>query len=169
MTEGPFIALNDGHGNFSDGVALSDAGAFDAFGGIGVGRIDAGASPDIAVGTRGGIDLYLNDGDAGFTLSPRSPLAGGRFFDDTAITDVDGDGRSDLIAGEADGHGGAVAVFLRRRHGGFKEADTSPEDLSGHGLAPSLATGKFDQRKGRDIAAATGESGTLSILLNRSR
>jgi len=169
ISETARVAFNDGDGNFTDSQALTggSAGSLGAYG-IAVGRINRGPSPDIAVGLHGAIDVFLNDGDGNFSPSPSSPLGAGRDFGDVHIGDVDGDGRGDVVAGEGTGGGRAMAVFLSRRGGRFKEPDTSPEAVAFGNDPPWLAAGKFDQGKSRDIAAATGVVGALSILLNRS-
>ena len=103
-----------------------------------------------------------------FEPSPRSPLAPGRTFEDVHITDIDGDGRGDVFAGEAtDGVGfvPGVAVFLSRGAGGFKEPGTSPELIPGVGAGGYHAVGRFDRGKLPDIAAG---GPNVSILLNRS-
>jgi len=177
------ISFNDGKGNFTDAVALTGGSVGLNAAGIAVGRINRGPSPDIAVGLNnpGAVDVFLNDGDGGFSPSPHSPLGESRIFGDVAITDIDGDRRGDVAAGEVvvdlNDPGcpkfcpttRAVAVFLSRRNGSFKEPATSPEAVGAAGNGPPwLAAGKFDRRKSQDIAAATGQGGALSILLNRS-
>ena len=82
---------------------------------------------------------------------------------------MDGDGRGDVLAGQTIPNvGRGVAVFLSRRGGRFKEPGTSPEIVAIGNNPPWLAAGTFDHGKYPDIAAATGEGGALSILLNRS-
>jgi FG-GAP-like repeat len=164
--EGALVHFNHGDGNLTNGVGAGSTGGSNV-NGIAVGRIGRGPSPDIALGSLGGVYVFLNDGDGGFTPSPRSPLRSGRFFGGVRIADVDRDGRGDILAGEQTDSGSAVAVFLSRRHGRFKEPDTSPEAIASGAGFPWLATGKFDGGKGRDVAAAV--EGAVSILLNRSR
>jgi FG-GAP-like repeat len=168
------VSFNDGDGNLTDPDDYPVSGDIGTSrGGIAVGRIGGGRSPDIAVATDDGVELLLNDGDGGFLASPHSPLGNQRPFRGAHIGDVDRDGRGDVLAGEGlfeDDRSG-LAVFLSRRGGRFKEPNTSPEEVHAAGgpTAPFLATGKFDRRKGFDIAAATpGFAHALSILLNRS-
>lgn len=173
QADAPLVSFNDGDGNFSDGLAVGDGGDSEAVG-LAVGTIGRGSSPDIAVGfesesaEQGGIEVFLNDGDGNFSPSPRSPLGLGRRFNDVHIGDADGDRRGDVLGGEGTAGGSKVAVFLSKRRGRFKEPDTSPESLASGDSSPWLSVGQFDARPYKDVAAAGGDAGALSILLNRS-
>ncbi len=162
------VSFNDGDGNLSDPITLP-GGAGEAVS-LTVGKVNGDKNRDIAVAKSEGIDLFLSDGEGGFDIAHASPLAAGSPFGDVAIADVDGDRRGDVLGGaEVDlPISRAVRVFLSRKHGHFKEPKTSPEAVAAGNNLPWLALGKFDDRKGIDVAAATGFGGALSVLLNRS-
>jgi FG-GAP-like repeat len=163
--ESASVLLNDGEGNFGDPIGAGQTDGSNAYS-LAVGRIGRGSSPDIVLGSNTGIWVFLNDGDGEFAPSPHSPLRRGRAFGGLRVTDVDHDGRGDIVAGESSEDGDRVAVFLSSRRGRFQEPRTSPERIAQGTYLPWIATGQFDGRRGTDVAAAI--QGALTILLNRS-
>ncbi len=161
------VSFNDGDGNLTEPIALPSGATGDART-VAVGKANGDEFFDIAVAKSGGVDVFLSDGEGDFDRSPDSPASGpGESFGDVAIADLDRNGRKDLLVGGVFSGDTGVSVFLNRKSG-FKEPLTSPEAVAAGIGAPWLALGKFDDRKGLDVAAASGSGGAVRILLNRS-
>lgn len=101
-----------------------------------LGDLDGNGSLDIAVAEHdsNAITVFTNDGKGRFTaLASRPEVAPASVRPHThavAISDVNGDGRSDLIATAA--NAGAIAVMLGDGKGGFAHATGSPMRVGRH-------------------------------------
>lgn len=76
-----------------------------------------------------------------------------------AVTDLDGDGRNDLIAGSANGGTGLVSVLRGTGAGAFAAPLSSPYGLGTAGGVGALAVGDLNGDARPDVLAAIG-SGT---------
>jgi len=134
---------------------------------IATGDLNGDGTPDFAVArgnfgpceqNPGGISILLSDGSGGFA-APTSPEAGGCDPMSIAISDLNDDGKLDLVNGNFDVVDdvvdGNVNVLLGDGSGGFSEAAGSPIDTDG--AARHLAVGDVNGDEIPDIAASTGD------------
>jgi hypothetical protein len=130
---------------------------------IASGDVDGDGHADVAtIGHfKGGIDVYLGDGQGGLVLfaGARRLLGSKRFGQHVALADFDGDGLLDIAA--ASDHG--MKVFLAR-----KEAELEWQEVSSGLPVPTignsiygLAVGNFDQsrREPQLVCAILGDPG----------
>ena len=121
--------------------------------------------PDLGVAnyTSGNVSLLLNAGGAGFVPDPASPLATGPSTLGIAAGDFDGDGRTDLAITNHDSN--LLYVLLRRPGGGYAPDSSSPIGLP---VGPSgVAAGDLDGDGHPDLAVASDQANTVSVLLDR--
>ena len=104
--------------------------------------------------------ILLNDGQR-LTPAPASPLELDHWAWGIVVTDVDRNGKADLVIG-ADV---AIQVFLGDGHGGFKPAAGSPF-ATGKG-AWRLVVADFNGDGKPDVATNCVEAKHIEILLGR--
>ncbi len=129
---GPVLStlyINDGAGNFTEATGAAFLGVFS--GTVGFEDVNNDGFLDLLItgSTTGGIrtvNLYLNTGTGGFTLSqntPFEPSSGGDF----AFADVDNDGDKDVIMTGYDVNGnGFSTLYLNDGTGAFAEVTGTP-------------------------------------------
>lgn len=135
------IARNDGTGDFSKAVRLTDVPSY--LHQVGAGDTDADGRPDLVVAARDGLGVRRGDGAARFgdpaTIRLPCPLPpGARMVPATycgpgpiAVDDVDGDGRADVVTTQY--HRRAVDVVLAAAAGGFRAPLALPAPEQGAG------------------------------------
>ena len=133
-TSGVEVLLGKDDGTFSASQVTAIAGAaFSGLQGLAVGDFNGDGKPDVAVVivTTGEVAILLGSGTGGFTqvAGPTLPAAQQPFG--LASVDLNGDGKSDLIAGYnvttpggTAGLSGRIAVMLGKGAGAFQAAST---------------------------------------------
>ena len=105
--------------------------------------------------------VFLGDGAGGFRKARAPADAGSRGYR-MRLVDVNGDGRTDLITGTANG---AVAVLLGDGTGGFETAPGSPFAV---GPGPwGVEVGDLNGDNKPDIVTSNQDSDNISILLGQ--
>jgi hypothetical protein len=108
------------------------------------------------------VTVLLNDGSAGFSEAPGSPLAAGNVPFSITSGDLDGDGDLDLtVANENDDN---VTVLLNDGSAGFSEAPGSPFLVGDEPL--SVTAGDLDDDGDMDLAVANFSGDNVTLLLN---
>ncbi len=128
---------------------------------------DGDGDVDMAVTSNLRLDVYANDGSAGFTITPTSPeLTSTGILLQVRTADLDGDGWSDLVV--TDLAFNRIHVLLNDGSGGFDEATGSPVastsaprdvaivDLAGDGRPDLAATLQFADKVETFLGDGTG-------------
>ena len=101
----------------------------------------ATGGPDLAVaGSPGGsatVSVLFGNGDGTFRPAPSSPITLGSGVPTIGVGDLNGDGRPDLVLGNAPFD--AVSVLLAKGDGSFSEAPGSPFAVTGDAIDPTIA------------------------------
>jgi len=155
-----------GNGRFQEpsGAVAVRAGARVAA----VADVNADSRPDVVVShaDTGWVSILLNDGRGSFTHAPQSSRDLGLQTFGVVVTDVNRDGRPDIIAttvnSRARPYDSRVAVLLGDR---FAAAAGSPFPV-GRG-AYQLSVGDIDEDGKLDVVTSSFESDSISVLLGR--
>jgi hypothetical protein len=107
------------------------------------------------------VSVLLGDGHGRLTAAPGRRLDAGRRAWKAAVTDLDRNGRPDLVLGA----GGKVVLLAGDGRGAFTPFPASPLAV-GRG-AWSVALGDLDDDGWTDLVTADLEDGTLTVLLAR--
>lgn len=159
--------FSDGSGGFLPPVTLP-GGVFPSSGAVG--EFTGDANPDVAYARRGcfefpscpsrgpdGVTILAGDGSGGFT--EWGQLATGAAPSSMATSDLNRDGRDDLVVGNFDGN--SVSVFLGQAGGGFTSLAPVAVDLGPNGVV--VADVNHDGCP--DIVTANWNAGSVSVLL----
>jgi predicted permease len=128
--------------------------------------VNGDKNPDIVTdnGRRNTVEVLLGDGHGQFKKGSTVILESGRDFHSSALGDVDGDGRLDMVATGFAPNGVARLATLRGDgKGAFLQAMTASVDLPRPRVA-ALADVNGDQKL--DVVLTDGEEKLLSIWLN---
>ena len=159
------VFFNNGSGVFAAPVAYP-AGTSPQ--GIAVGDFNGDSKPDVAIieaaatsGADGTAMIYLNDGTGALTLVGQAPDVG---LSPTSVTatDLDGDGKADLVVTNNNGFSSTISVLISSGNGNFNPkvsyaVDGDPTDVV---AAPLRIGGK------PDLAVSTFFGPGLDVLLN---
>jgi hypothetical protein len=130
---------------------------------VAVGDVNGDRTPDLVVthAERRELTVLVGDGTGGFRETDDSPLDLGHAAWRTVLTDVDRDGKADVVAAADSG----VRVLLGDGRGGFRPAPGSPFP-TGKGTW-QLAVGDLNGDGKPDVAASNLESDSVTVLLAR--
>jgi len=154
------LLLGDGQGRFRNGrIPLRTVLPWF----MAVADMNGDGSPDLAAthAERNELTILLGDGRGGFTETPASPIDLGRSAWRMAVTDVNGDGKADVVAAAGDG----LIVLLGGGQGDFQPAPGSPF-ACGKGTW-QLAVGDLNADGRADVAVTNLEADTVTVLLAR--
>ena len=158
------VLLGKGDGTFAakvDTVTLGDATS--AMASAAAGDLNADGKLDLVVATYlGSVSVLLGKGDGTFTASLES--TGVEYLSTTALIDVDGDHKLDLVLTVT--YAGAVSIQLGKGDGTF----AAPRDYPASGFMTAAVLGDLNGDGGLDIAMSNVDSGssngnTVSVLL----
>ena len=133
--------------------------------GLAVADLNGDHVPDLIVADAGSDQVrvfYGRRDSAGWSYTPGPMLNVGSAPSATAVSDINGDGRPDIVVGDA----GSKAVTLLRQtaDGGFDNSDTVTIDL---GQFPGpIMLGPFIPGTGTDLAAVNPRSNSVSMVVN---
>ena len=158
MSKALTLLLADGSGGFrSSQLPLRTGEPWFAV----INDINADRKPDIVVTHHdmNKLTVMLGDGRGGFVEAAASPFDGGGKLFHTAVTDVNRDGKMDVLAAGGD----SVRVMLGDGRGGFA---TGPTIQSGPGTW-RLDLGDVNRDGKLDLIASNLENDSVSVLLAR--
>jgi VCBS repeat protein/FG-GAP repeat protein len=150
--------FGDGHGGFRRSeIPLRTARPWF----VAVGDVNGDAKTDLVVthSETNPVTVLLGDGRGGFSEVSGSPFDLGHSAWHVAISDVNRDGKPDVIAAAGDG----VRVLLGDGQGSFKSAPGSPFP-TGKG-AWRLAVGDLNGDGKPDVATSNVEANSVTVLL----
>jgi hypothetical protein len=159
LPDGTLVAPHDYY--YAGGIPGKTADSY----GVATADLDNDGLPDFAVGnlsddTNVGVTVFLsNFGNKTLDLGVNYGSGGSLEF--VALSDVDGDGHSDLIASSLDG---SLQVFLGNGDGTFASSPVTVTVTNTAGLG-QLVVGKFDAGNQPDIAVLDSV-GNVWVLLN---
>jgi hypothetical protein len=181
-----FVSSNHDTANvtvrFGDGALGFGPIAYYAVGsipyGLAIADLNLDNKPDIAVANvgSGSVSVLYGTGSGVFGPSVGLPTGTGWQPRDVKITDVNGDGRQDLLVANYSTvfqgpNAGAVAVLLGRNACGFLPiaADGFELPVNYHiGGGPSrVAIGDLDANGTMDVVAPNSDAGSIAVLLNQ--
>jgi hypothetical protein len=163
------VLAGDGSGGFRPAGAPVTTNASFAYykPWLAVADVDQDGHADIvtANGRRNRIELLRGDGHAGFGLVSAIVLAAGYDRYTSAVADIDGDGRPDVITALSGADGRAAFAWQRGdSQGGFRDGTASMPAVLPHPRLLAVADVDGDRRV--DLMLGHGDIGRLSILLN---
>jgi len=154
------VFLNDGSGNFSQGVGGTTGNGPSS---IAVGDFNGDGKQDLAVANQadGTVSVLLSNGDAFGTFTTSATVKVGNGPSCIVVGDFNKDGKADLaVTNQTDN---TVTVLLGNGDGTF----SSPTTLK-VGVAPtSLAVGNFNGNGNVDLAVTNSADNTVTILLSQ--
>ena len=165
------VLLGNGDGSFQPPVSYRVPGVLTAQG-LAVADINQDGKLDVvAVGgngnPRGKVGVLLGNGDGTFTQGA-SYYTGGRFVFSVAVTDVNGDGHPDLLAGNCTttcvSEDGSVGVLVGAGHG-FNPAALYDSGLSS---ARFVAVADLNGDGKPDLVVGHFFTNSLTVLLNQT-
>ncbi len=154
------VFLNDGSGNFSQGVGGT---AGNGPSGIAVGDFNGDGNQDLAIVNQadGTVSVLLSNGDAFGSFTTAAIVKVGKGPSGIVVGDFNKDGKADLaVTNQTDN---TVTVLLGNGDGTFASPTTLPV-----GMAPtSLAVGNFNGNGNVDLAVTNSVDNTVTILLSQ--
>jgi hypothetical protein len=159
------IFLGNGNGTFTAASGSPITGLFNGPSDLKAADFNSDGKLDLAVTNNGtqNIVLLLGNGNGTFSPASGSPFAaGGGSSNFLSLGDFNGDGKPDLVQGNASNN--TVSVLLGNGAGSLSQAVGSP--FSDGGSSPQkVAVGDFNNDGIPDLAIANFGAGNLSIML----
>ncbi|MFK7756850.1 MAG: FG-GAP repeat domain-containing protein [Flavobacteriales bacterium] len=163
-----FIYLNDGSGSFTQNQNEGISDTVD--GRVVAGDLDNDGDEDVIISAT---DIYLNNGNASFTLVPGALPSPALEFSVSELADLDNDGDLDIVvSGEQPGNLGFMGVYLNDGTANFTFSTDSPfiqfkandldaGDLDGDGNVEILVTGLDESNSVRSIIYRNNGDGSF--------
>jgi AbrB family looped-hinge helix DNA binding protein len=157
------ILMNNGDGTFAPKVDY----ATETFAvGIAMGDLNGDGKPDLAVGnvffSAPRVAIYMNNGDGTFAARV-TYVTGGLFPESLSMSDVNGDGKLDLLTGNRTNAG----VWLNNGDGTL--ATPVNYTTGSRSFFPNeIATGDLNGDGKPDMVTANKDSNTISVLMNNA-
>lgn len=149
----PAVAALDGTKAHNHGLAIVD--------------IDGDGMLDISTANQddGSVSILLGDGKGAFAPAPGSPVAVGRSPYPHALGDVNGDGKTDIVAPNVQDN--TVSVLLASGKGRFRPADGSPLAVVHRPYFAALAD--LDRDKRLDLVVSHDDTSLVTVMLGDGR
>jgi FG-GAP-like repeat len=162
------VLLGNGDGTFQPAVSYGSGG--NLADSVAVADVNADGKPDLLVSNlfSSNIGVLLGNGDGAF--QPVTIYGSGGYLDAAgaklAVSDVNGDGRSDLVvvSCRANGIDGLVGILLGNGDGTFQAAVTYS---SGGSFPISIAVGDLNNDGKPDLAVTNSNSNSVGVLLGK--
>ncbi|GAB3850098.1 hypothetical protein GCM10028822_15030 [Hymenobacter terrigena] len=159
------VLLAQAGGGFGAASAYP-AGASSGLTGVAVADVNGDGRMDIvtANGSNSIVGVLLGQAGGGFGTVTTYSTGAFSYPTGVVVTDVNGDGRKDIIT--ANGAGGAAGVLLGQVGGGFATVNTYPTDTGSYPYGVAVGDMNGDGRP--DIVTANGTSNSASVLLGQA-
>jgi hypothetical protein len=173
------VLLGNGDGTFQPPVGYPSKGLFVSS--VVIADVNGDGKPDVVAANcaprrvancfsgAGSVAVLLGNGDGSFQPAVTHP-SGGYNARSLAVTDVDGDGKLDVVVANwcssancIEDSPGVLGVLLGRGDGTFKSLSTYDP---GGDLSDSVATADVNGDSRPDVVVANSVSGTVGVLLN---
>jgi hypothetical protein len=151
------VFLGNGDGTFATAPSAPAGNVFPSA--VAAGDFTGSAKPDlVTTGIGGNAVVLLNNGGGTFRTGPTLPVSGSP--DAVAVGDFTGDGHQDVAVGT---EAGQIDVFLGNGDGTF-QAPLVVNLGTNHAIT-ALAAGDFNGDGRLDLAAASAQTGQVTVLL----